>query len=352
MEQELNSILCFDVESESISDANRPKHYDQLNAIIQEMNYGKHRIHIKRVHSPEPAYRARTKLRSNVDIQKEAAIKYGTVNDRVEVVLFWPDDKRLPDKSKFDVNSTEVKDLHDSGFYAVVGDHTQRVMHELHDDYPRNPKWAELNPVVYVTHRTPEALNSLKSWGILDNVKGQKRVTVSFRDKVVSVHQDVLTLLRHAGERNYKDQERKLRTERAHDFDMPPNSFGSLWQIASKTGEVWDLLLKIIEGNITTLAVETKKGKKKQNSKLVSASLLNGLGGIPDEDLVQMLRPITLGHRSLKNFNSECRLYKAKQRVQREILVNPAIGGTVWKHNPNFRWQWMQHLLSAGLSTS
>ena len=34
----------------------------------------------------------------------------------------------------------------------------------------------------------------LKSWGILDTVKGQKRTLVSFQSKMLSLHDDMLNL--------------------------------------------------------------------------------------------------------------------------------------------------------------
>ena len=52
-------------------------------------------------------------------------------------------------------------------------------------------KWARLNVTIYVCPRRTELYATLKSWGILDDVKGEQRVAVSCLDKITSLHHTV-----------------------------------------------------------------------------------------------------------------------------------------------------------------
>ena len=104
-----------------------------------------------------------------------------TINEHVEVVLFVGPNRPLPPKVGFKppVTLEEMKSRGLEGFFTVVGDHTQKAMNQLARKFKNNPKWAKLSAVVYVCQRNNDSYAALKSWGILDNIKGEKRVTVS-----------------------------------------------------------------------------------------------------------------------------------------------------------------------------
>ena len=60
----------------------------------------------------------------------------------------------------------------------------------MHRKFGNNPKWATLEAKVFVCPRTNVVYHTLKSWGILDNMKAEKRVKMSFHDKITSLHED------------------------------------------------------------------------------------------------------------------------------------------------------------------
>ena len=76
----------------------------------------------------------------------------------------------------------------------MIGDHTQTALHELKCNYSLNPLWRVLSSQVRITLRSQEAFAVLKSWGVLDNVKGQTRVMISFSEKIFSFHENSVTL--------------------------------------------------------------------------------------------------------------------------------------------------------------
>ena len=97
----------------------------------------------------------------------------------------------------------------------MVRDHTQRAMNKK---FGNNPKWATLEAKVFVCPRTTVVYQTLKSWGILDNIKGEKRVMVSFQDKITSHHEDFLHLKQHASEPGHKERQIEIKEQRRADF--------------------------------------------------------------------------------------------------------------------------------------
>ena len=166
-------------------------------------SYGRFDVPTALIKSLEEKYRARVAKQGNVDALQKSILKLGTVNEHVQVVLFVGANQALPTKTGFKLPATEdeMKASGFEGFYTIVGDHMQRAMNQLHAIFNKNPKWASLNATLFVCRRTPEILANIKSWGILDNIKGERRVTVSFQDKVFALHEDYLSLVEHASSR-------------------------------------------------------------------------------------------------------------------------------------------------------
>ena len=74
-----------------------------------------------------------------------------------------------------------------------------------------------LTAAVYVRQRSPEVYAALKSWGILDNITGEKRVTVSL-DKATALHEDYLSLAEHEHSVGDKDRTAAIKEQRQKDF--------------------------------------------------------------------------------------------------------------------------------------
>ena len=66
--------------------------------------------------------------------------------------------------------------------------------------------------------RTSDVYSSLKSWGLLENIKGEARVVVSFADKIAALHDDFMSLAEHEGTPGHKDRTANLKMQRAKDF--------------------------------------------------------------------------------------------------------------------------------------
>ena len=167
-----------------------------INTWIKRHSFGKFMIPIDDCHSPDSKIRARVALSSDINKLECSFAKFTSIHDQSVVVVFWPSNKKLPARSSFDIDDHDLYELcrAQGGFFFVVGDHTQLAVHRLHRKYPKNKLWAFIPAQVLICHRTPEAEHTLKSWGILDNVKGQKRTFVSFASKLFSLHEDYVNL--------------------------------------------------------------------------------------------------------------------------------------------------------------
>ena len=257
---------------------------------------------------------------------------FHSIHDQAMVVFFLPSESKLPNKRTFDVLEF-VRQLEDGdddavamardGGFAIIGDHTQLALKDLAFDFPHNQKWKRLPGEVMFCHRDEESYDMLKSWGILDNVKGQKRTFVSFQSKMESLRTDYLTLCEQAdkGSTQFRQFARVLKENRKAEYDMPQASFGQLWQLVVKEEPVWRLLKLIFNGEVAN---------PKAFNKPKSGSIFNLMGGIPDDDLVAMLQPVVAGRKTLKAFTADCKLWKASHRVQTEILRQIADGDD-WK---------------------
>jgi hypothetical protein len=242
----------------------------------------------------------------NVDALEQSLLTFGTLNDRVEVVLFLAPNRALPSKVGFKAPQTsdDLKQRGFDGYFTVVGDHTQRAMKQLHSRFKNNPKWATLNATVYVCQRTPDVYSSLKSWGLLDNIKGEARVAVSFADKISSLHDDYVMLSLHEATPGHKERTASLKLRRAKDFgDVSTGQIGQLWSLAARTGKVWDHLWAIISGRVTPPAQSklkpTSKGHKQRAPRLKvvkSAAMFTNIGGVDDQTLAVILGQVPQLH--------------------------------------------------------
>ena len=313
-------------------------------------------IPVDLLRSPEEHYRARITLPDDVNALADSFVSFSSIHDPSMVVIFWPDGEPLPNKASFSIqmfindlknNPEELKEL--DGCFAIIGDHTQLAIRQLHEEFPRNPKWSHLTCEVLICHRSFENYRHLKSWGILDNVKGQKRTTVSFQSKMLSLHEDITNLKDELGDvdiKTFNKAQVALKESRKAEYAMKTNSFNQLWTLAARSGEVWDELRKIFTGNVAN------RDKFKIPK---SASNFTSMGAIPDEDLLVLLRGVSAGRMTLKQFTDSCRAYKATARVQRDILSHEEIDEVSWveaqKRFPSacsdgFVGIWAQYILS------
>lgn len=319
-------------------ESKRDTHYDDLNEVIAKHSYGRHELPVVLLTSPEEKYRARVAKQENVDALEQSLLQFGTVNEHVDVVLFSLGTKPLPPKPGFKVPLTaeEIKQRGFEGYFVICGDHTARAMNQLHRKFKANPKWATLTATVHVCPRSTEVYSALKSWGILDNVKGEKRVSVSFLDKITALHDDYMSLAEFTESAGHKERTAQLKARRCKDFNMSPGQMMQLWSLAARANPVWELLLKIIKGDITPPAqLKSNSSRRTAQRKgavkdVKSAAPFTNIGGVEDDVLVSLLNQVIAGQVTLQRLNDLCALVKARMRVQTAVLMDSKVQEESW----------------------
>jgi hypothetical protein len=173
-------------------EVNRNTHYDHVNGAMAGYFYGRHAIKVKLIQSPEEQYRARVAKQENVDALEKSSSSTAPSTSMWSWCCLCGREQAAAGEGWVCSHgkSGGAGQAGFEGYFTVGGDHTQRSMKQLHRKFGNNPKWAELEAKVFVVQRTEAVYRVLKSWVILDNMKAEKRVTVSFHDKIASLHED------------------------------------------------------------------------------------------------------------------------------------------------------------------
>ena len=311
--------------------------HGELNAQMDGWSYGRFDVPTALIKSPEEKYRACAAKQEKVDALLKSILQFGPVNEHVQVVLFVGANQALPAKTgfKLPVTDDEMNARGFEGFFCIVGDHTQRAMNQLHSMFNRNPSWASLNATVFVCQRTLEVYAALKTLGILANIRRGKRVTLSFQDKISALREDYLGLAEHASVPGHKKRALALKKQRQQDFGgISAEQMKHLWHLATRKGEVWELLWKIIVGDVVLPDQRSRWGRcgfvSKAHGPVKSAANLTNTWEVDDSVLVLLLQDVVNGRSSLQGLNEQCALVKARKKVQTAILSDTTVDELDW----------------------
>ena len=333
------------------------EHFASLNKAIAAMNFGRHDFPVALLASPEQRYAARAASQEALTKLARSVCSTMSVHDNSVFVFFADHVDDIPSKRGFNfrrwLSAQDTSNL--DGFFAIIGDHTQLVVKSLHEDFPNNQLWRTIRGQLLICTRTEDNYDILKSWGVADNQKGEARAVTTFRDKLLSIHNDIVAMSSRVDsgqltKKMAKTNLQQLKANRGLEYNLNANSMGQLWGIAQRTGAVWDALKKITEGKVH------HANPKKRFIPPISAAPFTQMGGIPDRDLVVLLGNVVNGTYTLKMIAESCKRWKATARVQKEILAHQDIKMTDWLEaqkkfqtacDPHFVASWVQVILTA-----
>lgn len=282
--------------------------------------------------SPEPRYRARVSTPDKVKELRDSLLMTQSIHSSCVVVIFSPPEdsvESLAPGTTFDVetyfDAVQRGESDIDGPFFVVGDHTQQAVKSLRNQFPKNPLWSSIEAQVLICQRSSRSYSMLKSWGVLDNLKGETRATVTFQQKMFSLREDWMNY--HEETKGMTTSEKKsilmgVKSARMLEYKLNTNSFNQIFGLATKSEAVWSRLAKIFTGDVACTGRTKAKIPR-------SASNFTSMGGIPEEHVLVLLDEVIHGA-PLKDFSKNCKFYKAKARVQLEILESPSIKGTDW----------------------
>ena len=129
-----------------------------------------------------------------------------------------------------------------------------------------------------------------------------------FQDKISALHEDYLGLAEHASVHGHKARLAAMKEQRRQDFGgVSVGQMKQLWTIARRQGEVWDLLWKIIAGQVVLPDQRCRWSccgfNRKTHGLVKSAANLTNVGLMDDSVLVVLLHDVVSGRSSLQGLD-------------------------------------------------
>jgi hypothetical protein len=214
------------------------------------------------------------------------------------------------DKFLFNSLVNRVEQMDVEVVQALAGNHTRLAIHSLFKRFRKNPNFHAVFGKLYLFPEMSEVFIWLRVRGKVDNRMLTMRKN-TFIDDTQTLHYHALADVNRFGLKKISD----LTTE---NLDALKSTFiasghasgtvGSMWQLAKREGEIWELLEMIFQGHIES------PNPKKRNIP-VSGSKFARIGGVNDDTLKGLLEDIISGQSSLGMLNQNCIFYKMQFTV-------------------------------------
>jgi hypothetical protein len=215
-------------------------------------------------------------------------------------------------KTKFTFNSLVawVESMDEEVVQALAGNHTRLAILNLFKRFRKNPNFHSIFGKLYLFPEMPEVYVWLRVRGKVDNrILAMRKNT--FIDDTQTLHYHALADVNRFGLKKISE----LSTENLEALKSTfiasghaTGTVGSMWQLAKREGEIWELLEQIFQGRIQS--VDSKKSHIP-----VSGSKFARIGGVNDDTLKTLLEDIISGQASLGKINAECIFYKMQFTV-------------------------------------
>ena len=253
-----------------------------------------------------------------------------------EVYFAWPERKALPPHHKGP--TSPLDELHQeylnasphiSERWVVCGAHRVSAWKNLQARYKKNKNYKNVNAWVIIAPDTPETRRYLQAWGDLDNQKNTSLAT-SFADNLRRCRQEFESFEKLVRTGKIKSKDIVERRKQAKEFfqdvtGIRGGTFIQLWTIATKPEPIYKRIKKICVGDVQPPKYHKGKGKKKSVYKAPkSASNFVHIGNVDDRHLCKWMDRIIAGDKPPSWLPEECKAFKAKRRVMREIAATLA----------------------------
>jgi hypothetical protein len=276
------------------------------------------------IKEPNPVWGSRFRNEKHLATLDAAFKASGSINEHVNVILEsyeayeamlqWRQNRTNADLVKRLDLSLLAKE--GRGYEAFAGDHTRCVVTNLRRQYPKTGLW-QLIPKceVYVAPPTPETRRMLRILSNQDNINQGLQLKQDFETVVEQMHRHL-----HSLESEYpdgvppqavKDMRNDLLTSKVVESVATAKQ---IYSICCYQGETWELIMKILRGEMQPLA-----NKKKAPPPPKSCYPFNLLPTIPDPVIKTFLQKVVAGEWTISAMRNNCKLFKAKRRLRREI---------------------------------
>ena len=196
----------------------------------------------------------------------------------------------------------------------IEGQHSFAAVMQLNEKYPKKTVWQSVEPTIIICEGNPNDVHMVHAMGQQSNFKATKFLKPGTADLVRALHLSYKYQVEyHKGMEVPNEVVSSLKHKWAHYNGIPANAIGSYWNLARHMGPVWDMVSDIMEGKV-------KKVKGKDFKIPKSLHHFNGMGGVPDDVLKDMLTRVVESVWSTKDFYAQCGRYKVVMGLRALIL--------------------------------
>ena len=275
---------------------------------------GKFPLDPKFLDHPDDCVSARHRTESIVLSAKASMLDKGLLEYDV-TVLIWEHEYygcKFPD-GKFEYKISQRPHY---TIQVISGDHTCEAIRRILLEQPDWMAQHIVNCVVIISKQNPQTEQYANIYGNLCNLIKNTAKAATITEVCMQLH-DKYSAIESMSYTAAQKKRLKSDCTKAYVAStvFKSTTMGSASALASKTGKVWKLIVKIFTGDVHQPANSRTKFK-------IPASITNFIhtANIPDTRLEKWLQRIVDGEGSVKEFQSSCLSYKKQVRVHALIL--------------------------------
>ena len=204
------------------------------------------------------------------------------------------------------------------GLNPVAGEHSTTAMQELHDQYPRNVKFAVLKePRLFILPDTPANRALIKDFGDLDNTIKDTRKKTTWTEHVYKLHDLYMAIYADdtLDEKAMKKKIGLVKEQKRQVWGVKPGVMNQMGFCAKYTGDAWHYMDMILKGNVEGTSNQRKKFKVPR-----SGAPFTKCGGIPDGVFREMLRLVATCQETIGGLGQAASRWKASNKIITEIV--------------------------------
>jgi len=196
----------------------------------------------------------------------------------------------------------------------IEGQHSFHALIDLCTSYPNKALWQTAEASVILCSGTKDDVEMVHAIGQQSNFKGTKFLKPELGDLVSALHTSYMHVYQVAPNGEVAaDVLTTLKQRWAQYNGVLQTSVCHYWNLAHHTGDLWEKIARILEGNVTRV-----KGREFKPPR--SLTHFNQMGNIPDEVISEFLENVCNGTWVLKDFCNQCIMYKATMQLRGMVL--------------------------------
>ena len=198
----------------------------------------------------------------------------------------------------------------------IEGQHSFHALLELNKTYPNKSLWQTADTSVILCSGSPEDIDMVHAIGQQSNFKGTKFLKPELADLVNALHLSYMHVLQVSPNNEVPPDVLASIKQRWSQYNgILSTSVCQYWILAHHTGEIWSKISKILGGNVVKL-----KGRDFKVPR--SLHHFTQMGAIPDSVLAGLLENVCNGTWTLRDFSTQCIMYKATMQLRGMIIEN------------------------------